>query len=72
MKEKQKGMRSQTFFVVTVFVLVTLSFVALASTPSPSVTITSGTLEGTHFGRGGKEMTEQMHSLIGAMLAPRQ
>jgi len=39
-------MSSQPFFVVAIFALATLGFVALPTTP-PTVTISSGTLEGT-------------------------
>jgi para-nitrobenzyl esterase len=47
--EKEKSMRSESLFAVAIFALVTLSFVSLPSTP-PAVTISSGRLEGTHFG----------------------
>jgi para-nitrobenzyl esterase len=42
-------MRSQSLFAVSAFALAALSFVALPSRP-PTATISSGTLEGTHFG----------------------
>lgn len=42
-------MRSQPFFVVAIFALDTLGFGALPSAP-PTATISSGKLEGTHFG----------------------
>jgi para-nitrobenzyl esterase len=43
-------MRSQSLFGVVIFALATVSFVALPTTKPPTVELSSGTLEGTHFG----------------------